>query len=111
MRMNVMNDQLNWMELGELADIPQKGSRILKRASGDIAIFRTEDDHIFALDNKCPHKGGPLADGIVHGHKIACPLHNWVMEMETGIAVAPDEGQVKTWPVKLEDETIFISID
>ena len=101
----------DWLEVGKVEDIPVLGSRILSRPSGDIAIFRTADDQIFALDNKCPHKGGPLSEGIVHGTRITCPLHNWVMELETGVAVAPDVGETRTWPVGVREGIIYIKLD
>lgn len=101
----------NWVEIGPLTDISPLGTRIIKRAEGNIAVFRTADDRVYALDNKCPHKGGPLADGIVHGCRVTCPLHNWVLDLETGKAVAPDEGEAKTWPVKIEDGVVFVQIE
>lgn len=101
----------NWTKIGPLDEIKPLGARVIKRASGDIAVFRAESDEVFALDNKCPHKGGPLSDGIVHGCRITCPLHNWVMELETGVAVAPDEGETKTWPVKVEGGVIFVKLE
>jgi len=100
----------DWLEAGRIDDIARPGARVLRRPEGDIAIFRTGNDEIYALDNKCPHKGGPLADGIVHGCRVTCPLHNWVLELRSGEAVAPDEGKVRTWPVKLENGRIFIRL-
>lgn len=101
----------NWVEIGPLDEIEPLGARIVKHATGDIAVFRTNDDKVFALDNKCPHKGGPLSDGIVHGCRVTCPLHNWVLELDTGKAVAPDEGKAKTWPTKLENGVVFLRIE
>ena len=106
-----MTKSRRWVEIGPLTDIAPLGARTIKHAGGDIAVFRTRDDKIFALDNKCPHKGGPLSDGIVHGCRITCPLHNWVLELETGLAVAPDEGRAKTWPVKVEDGMIYVELE
>ena len=65
---------------------------MVRTASGNIAVFRTEDDEVFALDDRCPHKGGPLSQGIVHNKRVTCPLHNFVIELASGEAVAPDEG-------------------
>ena len=101
----------HWIEIGSLNDIAIKGARVVKHAGGDIAIFRTSQDEVYALDNKCPHKGGPLSDGIVHGCRITCPLHNWVLELKTGKAVAPDEGEAKIWPVKVEDGMVYLGTE
>src|SRR5262249_58298675 len=73
-----------WFDVGALDVIPVRGARTVKTPRRDIAIFRTANDEIFALENKCPHKGGPLSEGIVHGRKVACPLHNWVINLEDG---------------------------
>ena len=78
-----------------LTDIPRLGARVIERAiesGGNIAVFRTAEDRVFALADRCPHKGGPLSQGIVHGDRVACPLHNWNIELETGTAVEPDQG-------------------
>ena len=98
-----------WIEVGSINDIPQKGARVVRTGDGDIAVFRTADDKIFALRDKCPHKGGPLSQGIVHDTKVACPLHDWKIQLDTGEAVAPDEGCAATFPVKVEGETIYLS--
>ena len=100
----------NWIEVGKMEDIPALGARIVRRKEGDIALFRTDKDEVYALDNKCPHEGGPLSEGIVHGCRITCPLHNWVMELDTGKAVAPDEGQAKTYPVKVEGGMVSVQL-
>ena len=81
---------MDWMQIGHIEDIPRQGSRVVQTSSGEVALFRSVDDQVFALDNRCPHKGGPLSQGIVHGKRVTCPLHNWVIELETGVAVAPD---------------------
>ena len=81
-----------WIEIGALNDIPRLGSRVVRTASGDIAVFRSADDDVFALDDRCPHKGGPLSQGIVHNKRVTCPLHNFVIELASGEAVAPGHG-------------------
>ena len=98
-----------WIEIGALNDIPVLGSRVVKTASGNIAVFRTGHDEVFALDDRCPHKGGPLSQGIVHGTSVTCPLHNWVISLETGKAQGADEGAVRTIPLKTEGGTIYIA--
>jgi len=100
----------NWTEIGRVEDVPRLGSRVVKMSGSDIALFRTEDDQIFALEDKCPHKGGPLSQGIVHDCRVTCPLHNWVLNLDTGTAVEPDEGRVPTYPVKVDSGVIFLDI-
>ncbi len=100
----------DWIEVGSVEDIPKLGARVVKTAEGDIGVFRTNDDEIFALRDSCPHEGGPLSQGIVHDHKVTCPLHNWNIELATGEAVAPDEGCAATYPVKVENGMVFLSL-
>jgi nitrite reductase (NADH) small subunit len=82
----------------------------VKTDAGDIAVFRTVDDEVFALRDKCPHKGGPLSQGIVSGKKVACPLHDWKINLDSGIAVAPDEGCAARYPVKVKDGFVSLSL-
>ncbi len=100
----------NWIEVGSKNDIPKQGARVVHTDHGDIAVFRTVDDEIFALRDECPHKKGPLSQGIVHGKRVACPLHDWKIQLDTGLAVAPDEGCAASYPVKLEGDTIMLSL-
>ena len=104
----VMSDM--WIEVGKVEDIPKLGARVVKTGEGDIAVFRTAEDKIFALRDKCPHKGGPLSQGIVHGDRVACPLHDWKIHLDSGNAVAPDEGCAASFPIKLEGDNIFLSL-
>lgn len=99
-----MND---WIEIGALNDIPRRGARCVMTPQGKIAVFRTMEDQVFAIDDHCPHKGGPLSQGIVHGASVTCPLHNWVISLETGKALGADEGSVKTIAIKRDGERIF----
>ncbi len=98
----------NWIDIAALDDIPQRGARVVKTSDGCVAVFRTADDEIFALNNACPHKAGPLAEGIVHGKSVTCPLHNWVISLETGQAQGEDHGQVTTYPARIENERILL---
>ena len=100
----------DWIEVGKLDDIPKQGARVVRTAEGDIAVFRTLDDEVFALRDKCPHKGGPLSQGIVHGRRVACPMHDWKIHLDTGLAVAPDEGCAARYPVKVLDGCIYLSL-
>jgi len=90
-------------------DIPVLGSRRVARAGApDIAVFRTADDRVFALLDRCPHKGGPLSQGIVFGHSVACPLHNWTIELDDGCARAPDVGCAVTFAVKVDQGSVML---
>ena len=97
-----------WIDIAPLDAIPMRGARLIKTAQGCVAVFRTAEDEVFALDNACPHKQGPLAEGIVHGKAVTCPLHNWVISLETGEVQGPDEGQVATYPARVDDGRILI---
>ena len=103
-----MND---WIEIGALNDIPRRGARCVMTPQGKIAVFRTMEDQVFAIDDHCPHKGGPLSQGIVHGASVTCPLHNWVISLETGNALGADEGSVKTIAIKRDGERIFALLE
>ena len=102
---------MRWIPIGSMSDIPQRGARCIETPIGRIAIFRTADDRVFALDDHCPHKGGPLSQGIVHGAAVTCPLHSWVISLETGNALGADEGCVRTIPIKIEGDKIFIALE
>jgi nitrite reductase (NADH) small subunit len=94
-----------------LSDIPKLGARVVKSAEhGDIAVFRTADDEVFALLDKCPHKNGPLSQGIVHGKRVTCPLHNWNIGLDDGCAVAPDAGCTKSFPVRVEAGDVLLGV-
>jgi nitrite reductase (NADH) small subunit len=97
-----------WIRVGPVDDIPRLGARVVKAARGDIAVFRNADDEVFALRDSCPHKGGPLSQGIVYGRHVACPLHNWSIGLIDGRAVAPDEGCAGTYAVKIEEGIVYL---
>jgi nitrite reductase (NADH) small subunit len=99
-----------WVDIGALQDIPSRGARVVKTPLGCIAVFRTADDEVFALDDRCPHKGGPLSQGIVHGRSVTCPLHNWVIDLATGEAQGPDEGHVTTVPLRCDDGRLLLDL-
>jgi nitrite reductase (NADH) small subunit len=104
-----MSDK-DWTEVGHIDDIPLAGARVVNTAQGRIALFRTGDDKVWALHDKCPHKGGPLSQGMVYGHKVACPMHNLSIDLETGEAVAPDTGCAATYPVKIEGGAVYVAL-
>ncbi|HEX4944498.1 MAG TPA: nitrite reductase small subunit NirD [Usitatibacteraceae bacterium] len=101
-----------YIPIGRLEDIAPLGARRYRRADGvEIAVFRTAADTVFALRDKCPHKGGPLSQGIVFGESVACPLHNWCIGLADGTAAAPDEGVVERFAVKLQDGQVLLDPD
>ncbi|MBI3899396.1 MAG: nitrite reductase small subunit NirD [Gammaproteobacteria bacterium] len=99
-----------WIKVGALDDIPRLGARVIRGPRVNIAVFRTGNDEVFALEDRCPHKGGPLSQGIVFGRRVACPLHEWVLELKTGDAVAPDIGCTRAYPVRIDDGIIWLSL-
>lgn len=100
----------DWIEVAHLDDIPRQGARVVRTAQGDIAVFRTLEDEVFALRDQCPHKGGPLSQGIVSGKRVACPLHDWKIALDTGLAVAPDEGCAARYPVRVSEGRVSLSL-
>lgn len=102
----------DWVAVCTLHDIPRLGARRVARAKGtQVAVFRTDDDQVFALLDRCPHKGGPLSQGIVHGTSVACPLHNWQIALDSGEARAPDKGCTRQHKVKLEGTRVWLWLD
>jgi nitrite reductase (NADH) small subunit len=99
-----------WQVVGRLEDIPRLGTRVVEAPSGDIALFRTADDRVFALHDSCPHKAGKLSQGIVHGMSVTCPLHNWVIGLADGQAKDPDEGCTRTVPVRMDNGQILLAL-
>jgi nitrite reductase (NADH) small subunit len=99
-----------WKKVCRVSDIPILGSRRVQRAQGlDVAVFRNAQDEVFALLDRCPHKGGPLSQGIVHGTSVACPLHNWNIGLDDGCAKAPDEGCTPKFAVQVVDGEVFLN--
>ncbi len=99
---------MSMIDIAALDDIPPQGARVVRTPHGCVAVFRTADDRVFALDDRCPHKGGPLSEGIVHGTQVTCPLHNWVFDMATGRAQGADRGQVATHSVRVQGGRIWL---
>ena len=97
-------------EVGHLEDIPSAGARVVRTNMGDIAVFRTTTNDVFAMVDSCPHKQGPLSQGIVHGAQVTCPLHNWVIDLASGGVVGPDEGCVRTVPVSVKNGVIVLDL-
>lgn len=102
----------DWVPICELQDIPTLGARRVQRAQGHaVALFRAADDQVFALLDRCPHKGGPLSQGIVFGHRVACPLHNWSIGLTDGCAQAPDLGCTPKFSVRVMGGTVQLDAE
>jgi len=99
---------MSWLEVGDLSQIPERGARRVVLGDMTLAVFRTAEGQVYALADQCPHKAGPLSQGIVHDACVTCPLHNWVISLETGQAQGADEGSVQTYPVKIEGSRVLI---
>jgi nitrite reductase (NADH) small subunit len=98
-----------WTVICRVEDIPVLGARRVAREQGaEVALFRAADDHVFALLDRCPHKGGPLSQGIVFGHAVACPLHNWTIGLDDGCARAPDEGCTQRFTVHVVEGQVCL---
>lgn len=107
--MNKSHEQ--WQAVGQLDDIPLRGSRRVQHGEKVIALFRTIDNVVFALADSCPHQNGPLSEGIVHDGCVTCPLHNWVISLETGKAQGADEGSTPTYPVKVDGDVVSLLLE
>ena len=97
-----------WIDVGALDDIPKRGARMIRAARGCVAVFRTADDQVFALDDRCPHRGGPLSQGIVHGTRVTCPLHDAVIRLDTGEIDGPDEGRATPIGIRVEGGRLLL---
>lgn len=106
--MDGMDPIENWLNICALDDIPVRGARRFQAASGEIAVFRTSSQDVYAINNRCPHKNGPLSEGIVHDTGVTCPLHSLVIDLATGEARGGDKGCVRTFPVKVADGRVFV---
>jgi nitrite reductase (NADH) small subunit len=100
----------NWVKVTDLENIPKLGARVVRSKDIEVGVFRLQDDRILAINNKCPHKGGPLSEGIVYGDKVACPLHSWKISLEDGKAEEPDVGEVACFKTKIEDGVVYLEL-
>ena len=110
MNVQLAATDLTWRHIGTIDDIRPQSARKLRWGDMTIAVFRTGADAIFALEDRCPHRNGPLSEGIVHDGCVTCPLHNWVISLEDGTAQGADEGRVRRFPVRLDGRDIYISL-
>ncbi len=109
--MSELTSQKKWIQVAAIEDIPILGARVIQAKETRIAIFRNTENEVFALEDRCPHKGGPLSQGIVHGTTVTCPLHAWNINLDKGCALEPDEGCVKTYELKVEASLIWLNSD
>jgi nitrite reductase (NADH) small subunit len=100
----------DWIRICALEDIPPLGARVVRDPAGDICVFRNAGNEVFALADRCPHRGGPLSQGIVHGRSVTCPLHGWTIDLANGEAVDPDRGCTHTYRVKVENGDVLLAL-
>ena len=101
---------MKWYPVPGAESIPPREGRKVKHKDLEVALFNVGDGYL-AVDNRCPHKQGPLADGILSGKNVFCPLHNWKISLESGCALSGGQGQVKTYPVKVVGGNICIAFE
>ena len=101
---------MSWIDVGALSALPARGARRVSIDGVDIAVFRTGAGAVYALRDRCPHRGGPLSQGIVHGDRVTCPLHDWVIDLETGSATGADQGCTPTFAVRVESGRVLIDV-
>lgn len=102
---------IQWKVICKIEDIPVLGARVVHRdTQPNVAIFRNSEDKVFALLDRCPHRGGPLSQGIVFGERVACPLHNWNIDLGSGCADAPDEGCTKKFSVRIDEGQVYLDL-
>jgi nitrite reductase (NADH) small subunit len=99
-----------WIRVCTLGEIPRLGSRVVQTGKGVIAVFRNDEDEVFALNDKCPHKGGPLSQGIVFDRKVTCPLHGWTVQLDSGEAVAPDKGCAHRYRSRVDKGEVYLNL-
>ena len=105
-----MTKMAKWYKIAQVEDIPSMGSRKVVIGEIEIAIFKTKDGSIFAINNICPHKQGKLSEGLVHDKQVTCPLHNWEIDLTTGEALGNDSGCTGVYETKIEDGIVYLNI-
>ncbi|PUE65438.1 nitrite reductase small subunit NirD [Arcobacter caeni] len=105
-----MSKVAKWYKITEVKNIPLMGSRKVAIEDIEIAIFKTRDGSIFAINNICPHKKGKLSEGLVHEKQVTCPLHNWEIDLQSGFALGNDSGCTAVYETKIEDGILFLSL-
>lgn len=99
-----------WKKICPFEEIPRLGAKRIETKQGPIALIRTATDRFYAIADRCPHRAGPLSQGIVAGDEITCPLHGWRIDLTTGEAIAPDQGCVSRYAVKVEEDWVWIAL-
>jgi len=98
----------DWIEVCALDEVPAGGARRLHAGGTVIALIRPDSERVYALEDRCPHKGGPLSEGLVAGDRVACPLHGQCVELATGAVIAPDEGRVRSFGLRVDAGRIWL---
>jgi len=108
----IVEDLTAWIDVGAITDVPLRGARRVPTPKGDVAVFRTGDNQLYALKDRCPHKDGPLSQGMVHGRSVTCPLHAWKIDLATGEPLGADAGKGCTpvMPLKVQDGRILLGL-
>ena len=101
---------MSWLDVGPLAALPARGARVVRVGGLPIAVFRTSTGDVYALRDQCPHRGGPLSQGIVHGDRVTCPMHDWVIDLKSGSATGVDVGCTTTFAVRVTDDRVCIDV-
>lgn len=101
----------SWTRVCRVDDIARPGARVVRRTGApNVAVFRTSANRVFALLDRCPHRGGPLSQGIVRDERVICPLHSTSVELESGKAIAPDKGCVESFAVRIEQDVVYVDL-
>lgn len=101
---------MSWVDVGAVGSVPERGARVVRLGGIDVAVFRTGSGAVYALRDRCPHRGGPLSQGIVHAECVTCPLHDWVIDLASGAAIGADEGATATFPVRIAAGRIWLDV-
>jgi nitrite reductase (NADH) small subunit len=100
-----------WIRVTRCESVPLREGRALTLAGREIAIFNLGDRFV-ATDNRCPHQGGPLCDGIVSGDTVVCPLHAWKVRLDSGVVERPasQAACVTTYPTRVSDGVVWLGL-
>lgn len=93
------------IKIGHISEIESMRSRVITIEDTEIALFKLSTGEIKAIENKCPHKGGKLSEGILCDHHVFCPLHDWKINLNDGLVQKPDEGCVVSFRVEADSES------